>query len=177
MHGFPAHAKPPPPPQTLFSDFFLVVAKRNTKSLAIFSSIISPITHPHCSAHFPLVSAPISSVDCVVVERAGANSWFPPPQLWFGCAGHVTRSEYTSLKKNVTRQVHTPSLAHGQRNDHSPEWPAAGHGTNGSSPLAAKAPQDAITRKRLPIKLDVSVHIVPKQSQSQELCAAWAQPM
>lgn len=95
---------------------------------------------------------------------------FPPN---CDCSGHIKRSEYTSLKKNVTRQTHTPALAHGQRNDHLTDSQAStaisDHGVVDSSPLAAKVPEEAATRKRLPIKLDVSVRIVPKQSQYQEL--------
>lgn len=104
----------------------------------------------------------------------------------FGLLGHkqvsaiqpsqhqLQRNEYTSLKKIVNR-TRTPSLENIQRNDQlddntrpTTEFPQNQQLTMSSQPLDAmfqKSNEEPFTLnsgKRLPIKVDVSVKIVPK---------------
>lgn len=95
--------------------------------------------------------------------------------LVFGLSGHkmaaeTRRNEYTSLKKNV-RQANTPSLAISQRNDRMDEIQAKNQCVKRWScpPLdlvVQKLNEEYISNK-LPIKVDVSVKFVPKNSKTK----------
>lgn len=100
----------------------------------------------------------------------------------FGLLGHKVsaasamrpqqRNEYTSLKKMVHR-THTPSLENIQRNDQlddrnlTTEFPQSPPSTSSQhlDAMFQKSSEEPFTLnsgKRLPIKVDVSVKVVPK---------------
>lgn len=102
----------------------------------------------------------------------------------FGLSGQKTstarRNEYNSLKK-IMRRVHTPSLAC-QRNDslddcqkmimtsdpHEPETLMNSPPLDITFQKSSEKLSMLNESKRLPIKVDVSVKILPKTAKSQE---------
>lgn len=97
----------------------------------------------------------------------------------FGLSGHkmaveTQRNEYTSLKKNVM-QTNTPSLAKSQRNDRMDDIQATKQSIEklSSPPLdlaVQKLNEEQYMSNKLPIKVDVSVKFVPKNSKTKN-CA------